>query len=84
MECKGCGWCCLHDQCELSHRLYGFRRRCPDIRWDEAQGRYLCALVLDPGHADEARKALFLGQGCCNRFTSWREDVRNRDREFPD
>ncbi|WP_327077718.1 hypothetical protein [Paucidesulfovibrio longus] len=58
-------------------------RRCPDIRWDEERGRYLCALVLAPESEDEARKALFVGQGCCNRFSSWRGDVRNRDHEYP-
>ncbi|MGE4468533.1 MAG: hypothetical protein AB7D47_00195 [Desulfovibrio sp.] len=79
----GCGWCCLHDQCDLSHRLHGYCRRCPDLFWSEEQGRYLCALVDDPEHGAEARRALFLGRGCCNPRSGWRQDVRNRDGEFP-
>ncbi|WP_078717951.1 hypothetical protein [Paucidesulfovibrio gracilis] len=83
LPCVGCGWCCLHDQCDLSHRLHGYCRRCPEVYWSEELGRYLCALV---GHVErdrEARRALFVGMGCCYPASPWREDVRNRDEEFP-
>lgn len=80
--CVGCGWCCLHDQCGLSHRIHGYKRRCPELFWSSGQGRYLCRLADDSGNA-EARRSLFIGQGCCARFNDWRGDVRDRDDEWP-
>jgi hypothetical protein len=79
VPCVGCGWCCLDNQCETSHRLYGYRKRCPSLRFDETRGRYLCMLMLDPVHAKESRRANFESQGCCNPLGEWRKDVRNRD-----
>lgn len=64
-------------------RLYGYRKRCPDILFDEEQERYVCRLVGHAVHGEAARRALFLGQGCCNPLGDWRRDVRNRDEEFP-
>ncbi|MDD4953076.1 MAG: hypothetical protein PHV85_11050 [Desulfovibrionaceae bacterium] len=78
-SCIGCGWCCLSDQCEVSHQLYGYQKRCPDIYWDQARGRYLCRLFSDPAKGREHREALAAGDGCCGRFNPWRDDVRNRD-----
>jgi hypothetical protein len=75
----GCGWCCLTDQCEESHRLHGYQKRCPEIRWDTAANRYLCDLAKHPTRGEEFRKALAMGEGCCARFNGWRGDVRDRD-----
>jgi len=77
----GCGWCCLNDQCHVSHELYGYCRPCPDIHWDEVRGRYVCQLMLDPAKREQYRTALYQGEGCCARFNPWRTDVRNRDAE---
>ncbi|WP_353120108.1 hypothetical protein [Nitratidesulfovibrio sp.] len=46
--CVGCGWCCLSDQCQVSHRLHGYLPRCPELLWDAARGRYLCLLMAPP------------------------------------
>lgn len=46
--CVGCGWCCLSDQCQVSHRLHGYLPRCPELFWDAARGRYLCLLMVPP------------------------------------
>lgn len=46
--CVGCGWCCLSDQCQVSHRLHGYLPRCPELVWDAARGRYLCLLMAPP------------------------------------
>ncbi|HEU6438113.1 MAG TPA: hypothetical protein VE028_11740 [Nitratidesulfovibrio sp.] len=48
--CVGCGWCCLSDQCQVSHRLHGYVPRCPELVWDAALGRYLC-LLMAPARA---------------------------------
>lgn len=80
--CIGCGWCCLRDQCELSHRLHGFLSRCPELFWDEAQQRYLCRLALPHQPTEireQAQRELFLGHGCCAWHNEWRKDVRRRD-----
>lgn len=77
--CVGCGWCCLDNQCEESHRQYGYMRRCPDLKWDDEQGRYLCLMMLDPEKGDQARRSNHEGQGCYAPLNKWRDDVRNRD-----
>ncbi len=77
--CVGCGCCCLSDPCEVSHRLYGYMPRCPDLLWDEAASRYVCLLMRDPERGAEVRAALGAGQGCCAPLNAWRADVRNRD-----
>jgi hypothetical protein len=53
--------------------------RCPDLRWDEEQGRYLCGLMLDPETAELFRRTQHEGQGCYAPLNAWRDDVRNRD-----
>ncbi|MDR3045970.1 MAG: hypothetical protein LBU75_17175 [Desulfovibrio sp.] len=45
VPCVGCGWCCLSDQCQVSHRLHGYVPRCPELIWDAPLGRYLCLLM---------------------------------------
>ncbi|WP_223290319.1 hypothetical protein [Nitratidesulfovibrio sp. SRB-5] len=45
VPCVGCGWCCLSDQCLVSHHLHGYLPRCPELLWDAALGRYLCLLM---------------------------------------
>jgi hypothetical protein len=77
----GCGWCCLDNPCEVSHQLYGYQRRCPDLAWDAALARYVCRLLDHPDRAVEFATALNLGQGCCAPLNSWRQDVRDRDRD---
>ncbi len=79
--CVGCGWCCISDPCEVSHRKYGYTRRCPDLNWDDVQGRYLCRLMGDVTEGDDAKRQLFEGQGCCAPLMTWRDDVRNRDND---
>ncbi|WP_035066909.1 hypothetical protein [Nitratidesulfovibrio termitidis] len=49
VPCVGCGWCCLSDQCQVSHLLHGYLPRCPELLWDAALGRYLC-LLMAPRH----------------------------------
>ncbi|NDV28713.1 hypothetical protein [Desulfovibrio sp. JC010] len=77
--CVGCGWCCISDQCEVSHRKYGYMKRCPDLFWDESMNRYICLLMSDPDEGEDAKRQLFEGLGCCAPLMTWRDDVRNRD-----
>lgn len=79
--CVGCGWCCLSDPCDVSHRRYGYRPRCPDLFWDQAGERYVCLLMQDPLVGEETRKLLGAGQGCCAPLMTWRNEVRNRDKD---
>lgn len=79
--CVGCGWCCLSDPCEVSHRKYGYTKRCPDLYWDDTLKRYLCGLMEDESEGEDARRELFEGQGCCAPLMTWRDDVRNRDND---
>jgi hypothetical protein len=78
LPCVGCGWCCLDNPCEVSHRLYGYVGRCPDLCWDAGRGRYLCGLAAHPELGAGFRAELFVGQGCCAPLNAWREDVRER------
>lgn len=48
--CNGCGLCCLAEPCPLG--MLVSRRRtgaCAALRWSEAEQRYLCGMVADPG-----------------------------------
>lgn len=48
--CNGCGLCCLAEPCPLG--VLVSRRRagaCLALRWSDADGRYLCGMVVDPG-----------------------------------
>jgi hypothetical protein len=76
--CVGCGWCCLHDPCWVSHWKHGHRRRCPELYWDKAAGRYFCRVMGDPVEGERARRKLFEGQGCCAPDNPWRDDLRER------
>lgn len=78
LPCVGCGWCCLDTPCDVSHRRYGYRERCPDLAWDEGAGRYLCRLAADPGLGAALREELGIGCGCCAPLNAWRDDVRER------
>lgn len=79
--CVGCGWCCLSDQCQVSHGLHGYLPRCPELVWDGALGRYLC-LLMAPDRAASGPlpdlAELRQGLGCCAPLCSWRHDVRCR------
>ena len=75
--CVGCGFCCLTDQCEVSHRLHGYLPRCPELAWDEGGSRYVCRLIAKPRCGVDLAP-LFVGQGCCWRDNPWRGDVRRR------
>lgn len=79
--CVGCGRCCLGDQCEVSHRLHGYKPRCPDLLWDTAANRYVCLLMLNPERGAAFKAELYAGEGCCSPDNPWRRDVRNRDLE---
>ena len=48
--CNGCGLCCLAEPCPLG--VVVSRRRkgaCVALRWSDAEQRYLCGMVSDPG-----------------------------------
>ena len=77
--CVGCGWCCLNDQCVESRILHGYKRRCPEIFWDEALKLYRCKL----SGSQRMRLLLAMGEGCCAPLNSWRDDVRDRDAQYP-
>ena len=79
--CVGCGWCCLDNPCAVSHRRHGYTRRCPDLHWDQDQGRYVCLVMLDHALEPEHREGLHRGEGCCAPLNPWRDDVRNRDKD---
>ena len=56
--CNGCGLCCLAQPCPLG--MWVSRRRqgaCVALRFSEAQGRYLCGMVADPGEVTGWRSA---------------------------
>ncbi|WP_235619933.1 hypothetical protein [Megalodesulfovibrio gigas] len=76
--CVGCGWCCLDNPCEESHRKYGYLPRCPELVWDAAAGRYWCALMQHRFAGQATKDALFAGEGCCARHNPWRTAVRWR------
>ncbi len=62
-----------------SHILYGYQKRCPDLYWDEAAGRYRCRLAEDPARGEGMRALLGIGHGCCAPLNGWRGDVQRRD-----
>ena len=48
--CNGCGLCCLAEPCPLG--MLVSRRRtgaCAALRWSDADRRYWCGMVADPG-----------------------------------
>lgn len=48
--CNGCGVCCLAEPCPLG--MWVSRRRtgaCAALRYSEADRRYWCGMVADPG-----------------------------------
>ncbi len=82
--CNGCGLCCLAEPCPLgmlvSRRRHG---ACVALRWDDAQTRYLCGMVADPGSVTGlrhrwiaapmawlARRWIAAGVGCDARLTT--------------
>ncbi|MBU1611952.1 MAG: hypothetical protein KKC99_08910, partial [Proteobacteria bacterium] len=75
------GWCCIDTPCEVSHRLHGYTRRCPELLFDEEANRYICLLMAHQTRGTEARRSNFEGQGCCNPLGLWRNYVRNRDEQ---
>lgn len=48
--CNGCGLCCLAEPCPLG-MLVSRRRKgaCTALRWSDADQRYWCGMVADPG-----------------------------------
>lgn len=74
-ECVGCGYCCLHSQCEPGQQRYGHHRICPGLYWNGS--RYRCAYVEE----DATMRAMVqTGEGCCRPFNRWRKDVWQRVR----
>ncbi|WP_027721665.1 hypothetical protein [Maridesulfovibrio zosterae] len=80
-KCVGCGWCCISDPCEVSHRKYGYTKRCPDLFWDKCMNRYICLLMRDAQESEDAKRQLFEGQGCCAPLMTWRDNVHDRDND---
>lgn len=70
--CNGCGLCCLLEPCPLGMLLSRrVRGACAALRWDEAQGRYLCGALSAPAEvlgarwlAPLARRWIAAGRGC--------------------
>lgn len=50
--CNGCGVCCLAEPCPVgvlvSRKRHG---ACDLLRWSDAQGRYVCGLLVDAHEA---------------------------------
>ncbi|MCM0756816.1 hypothetical protein M7784_16400 [Desulfovibrio aminophilus] len=80
LPCVGCGWCCLDTQCGVSHGLHGYLPRCPELFWDEAEGRYVCLLIRDPRPGVDLTE-LREGRGCCAPLNPWRAWVVSREKE---
>lgn len=77
--CIGCGHCCRKAPCAAAMRLYGkiINKdpdeiwRCPALIWREEEGRYFCQLCLgDSVIANDYRRELAVGQGCCSNLNS--------------
>ena len=50
MPCNGCGLCCAAEPCPAGVLVSGRRKgACRALQWSDADGRYLCGLVSDPG-----------------------------------
>ena len=80
-DCVGCGFCCTKAKCAAAQRLYPAADRCPALKWDDGQSRYVCDLMMIPvGVGAEYRKELYANTGCSSAmFNEWRQNVRNRD-----
>ena len=80
--CNGCGLCCLAEPCPLG-MLVSRRRKgaCTALRWSDADQRYWCGMVADPGGVTEltppwavralsalARRWIASGAGCDARL----------------
>ena len=72
--CNGCGLCCLAEPCPLG--VLVSRRRagaCLALRWSDADGRYLCGMVVDPATVAheaeyEGERYVFCSAGCKAKF----------------
>ena len=60
------------------HR-HGYLPHCPDLLWNDEQGRYLCRAMLEGESRVDVRYNQHAGKGCCAPLNAWRQDVRNRD-----
>ena len=48
--CNGCGMCCAAEPCPAGVLVSGRRKgACRALQWSDAERRYLCGLVSDPG-----------------------------------
>lgn len=56
--CNGCGVCCASEPCPLgvlvSRRRHG---RCAALAWTDADARYRCGLIAEPGRFTRLRSA---------------------------
>ena len=65
----------------ISVQVYGIPKllelgRCPDLRWDEAENRYFCAMAEK---SEDVKELLGAGvSGCCSPLNTWRKEVRAR------
>ena len=58
--CNGCGVCCLAEPCPVGMLVSRKRRgACELLRWSDAEGRYLCGLLVEVGGPGPVRSASF-------------------------
>lgn len=69
LPCVGCGYCCRKVQCLASAQIHGFRRRCPELYFENDIWR--CRLAEDP----QMRIRLHIGAGCCSTLNSDRRNI---------
>lgn len=82
VECIGCGFCCSHNQCSESVRLFGVVARCPVLLWHRARIRYVCGLLYLIEYKDTSNaESLAIGEGCCSPCNEWRNNVNPRNKE---
>jgi len=65
LACNGCGICCADLLCPLA--ILRFRRRqgpCPALRWQNADSRYVCGLLVDARGWRAALIRRWIGAGC--------------------
>jgi len=86
--CLGCGFCCMKAPCGvLTDRVKaaledGWPNGCPELVFDEVEGRHWCGVILSLKTATDREKLktnLSVGEGCCAGMNSWRrEPLRDR------
>jgi len=66
LKCTQCGSCCKESQCLVSKILYGNRKICPELIYED--NKYWCGLILDKTISTDisnfAKEILKFGEGC--------------------